>query len=56
MNAYQHKHTGEIRAQEFSPGDDWEIIVKPDWVDGLCIFIAAVAVIALVCSMNDWPW
>lgn len=33
MNAYEHKTTREIRTQEFSPGDDWELIARPNWVD-----------------------
>lgn len=48
MNAYEHKTTREIRCQEFSPGDDWQLIAKPNWVDyawgavGLILFIAAM--------------
>lgn len=27
MTSWQNKHTGEIRSQESSPGDDWIILV-----------------------------
>jgi hypothetical protein len=49
MNAYEHKHTREVRVQEFSPGDDWELIVAPTWVDwtigvvGLVLFVLFIA-------------
>ena len=52
MNQWEHKHTREIRSQEFSPGDDWELVAAPDWVDFAYLVSAGVALVLFLVLAN----
>lgn len=52
MNAYEHKHTREIRVQEFSPGDDWQLIAKWGWLDWSLSAVAIVLFILFIAWME----
>jgi hypothetical protein len=52
VNAYEHKTTRERRRQEFSPGDDWELIASPTWVDWAWAFAGCVALVCFLIWAN----
>ena len=53
MSAWEHKTTREIRTQEFSPGDDWELITRPNWVDWAWAFAGCVALVLFLVLANS---
>jgi len=52
MNAYQHKHTGEIRNQKFSPGDDWILLVPMTNAELLLTWAIIVACVGVLIWLN----
>lgn len=54
MSAYEHKHTGEIREQETSPGEDWIMIQPMGLYEMLTAWIIVFGAIGFLIWLSRW--